>query len=182
MSESGEPRAMRRANVCAPTFVTESIMPFRIIGLDATRFSHLKGLSDEHLAVHRAKRYVVNESPGFPDRIEMRDCAVGETVLLVNFEHQPADSPYRASHAVYVREGAIARYDQPNAIPNVLKRRLLSIRAFDHSHMMIDADVVEGEQTETLIEKFLTNPRADYLHVHFARRGCYAARVERVAG
>jgi hypothetical protein len=48
--------------------------------------------------------------------------------------------------------------------------------------MMIDAEVVEGEQAETLIEKLLTNPRADYLHVHFARRGCYAARVERVAG
>ncbi len=157
-------------------------MPFRIFGLDATRFSHLQGLSDEQLAVHRAKRYVVNESPGFPDRIEMRDCAVGETVLLVNFEHQPADSPYRASHAVYVREGATARYVQPNAIPDVLKRRLLSIRAFDHSHMMIDADVVEGEQAETLIEKLLTNPHANYLHVHYARRGCYAARVERIAG
>jgi hypothetical protein len=30
-----------------------------------------------------------------------------------------------------------------------------------------------------VIEKLLANPRAAYLHVHFAAPGCYAARIER---
>jgi hypothetical protein len=45
--------------------------------------------------------------------------------------------------------------------------------------MMIDADVVEGRAAAALFERFLENPAASYLHVHNAKRGCYAARVER---
>ena len=27
-------------------------------------------------------------------------------MLLLNYVHQPADTPYKASHAIFVREGA----------------------------------------------------------------------------
>jgi hypothetical protein len=57
--------------------------------------------------------------------------------------------------------------------------RLLSVRAFDVHHMMIDADVGEGTQAAEMFKRFLDNPQTSYLHVHNARRGCYAARVER---
>ena len=58
-------------------------------------------------------------------------------------------------------------------------RRLLSVRAFDKSGMMIDADVIDGERLESLIEHMLENKSADYLHIHNAKLGCYAALVER---
>ena len=45
--------------------------------------------------------------------------------------------------------------------------------------MMIDADVFEGTQAAQRFEAFLANPDAAYLQVHNAKRGCYAARVER---
>jgi hypothetical protein len=44
---------------------------------------------------------------------------------------------------------------------------------------MIDADVVEGALAAELFERFLGKPAVSYLHVHNAKRGCYAARVER---
>ena len=78
-------------------------MGFRISGLSAEPFRHLYGLSDAELARQNVKRYVVDEPIGFPDRIEMRDAALGETVLLLNHVCQPADTPYRASHAIFVR-------------------------------------------------------------------------------
>ncbi|MEJ1938605.1 DUF1203 domain-containing protein, partial [Nostoc sp. NIES-2111] len=80
-------------------------MAFRITGLSPEPFRHLFGLSDDDLMRHGVKRYVVDTSPGYPDRIEMRDAAPGETVLLLNHVCQPADTPYRASHAIFVREG-----------------------------------------------------------------------------
>ena len=40
------------------------------------------------------KRYVVDQKPGFPDRIEMVEADVGETVLLLNHVCQPAMTPY----------------------------------------------------------------------------------------
>jgi len=45
--------------------------------------------------------------------------------------------------------------------------------------MMVDADVTEGEVLEALLERLFANPKVSYVHVHNARRGCYAARVER---
>ena len=61
----------------------------------------------------------------------------------------------------------------------MLRRRLLSVRAFDDAGMMLDADITEGTELEALIERLLANDAAAYLHVHFAKRGCYAARIER---
>lgn len=154
-------------------------MDFRIRGLSSEPFTHLYGLPEDELARRRAKRYVADTHPGFPDRIEMRDVDEGESVLLVNHVHQPGDTPYRASHAIFVREGAERAYDAVNEIPTVLRVRPLSVRAFNSNHWMVDADLCEGQVLEALIQKFLANSTVNYLQVHFAKRGCYAARVER---
>lgn len=154
-------------------------MSFRITGLDPAPFAHLYGLSDEALASHGASRYVADKAPGFPDRIEVRDLQPGEACLLINFAHQPADTPYRASHAIFVREGAERAYEAVDEIPEALRVRPLSLRAFDAGHMMIDADLVDGVAAEGLIGRMLANPAAAYIQAHYARRGCYAARIER---
>ena len=153
---------------------------FRITGLPAERFRHLFDLSDEELVAHHARRYVVDAKPGFPDRIEMRDAEVGESVILVNHTHLPDASPYRASHAVFVIEGATATYDAVDQIPAPLRTRMLSLRGFDRDGMMVDADLVDGQAVESLIERLFANPAIAFIHAHYARRGCYACRIDRV--
>lgn len=74
-------------------------MDFRITGLPARQFAHYAQLRDEELPAHNARRYRVDAPNVFPDRIALRHARAGETVLLVNYTHQPAGSPYRASHA-----------------------------------------------------------------------------------
>lgn len=155
-------------------------MDFRIRGLDPALFSHLFGLDDATLAAAGARRYRVDHAPGFPDRVEVRDLQPGEIALLVNYTHQPADNPYRASHAVFVREGATQAYDAVNEVPEVLRIRTLSLRAFDEQHMLIDADLVEGRDIEAAIARMFADGRAAYVHVHYAKPGCYAARIDRV--
>ena len=154
-------------------------MGFRITGLDPALFRSLYGLSEHDLRRRGVVRTVVDAAPGYPDRIALRDAALGETVLLVNFTHQPADTPYRASHAIFVREGAEVAYDGIDTIPEALRIRLISLRAFDADHMLVDADVVEGRWLETLIGRFFDDRRVAYCHAHHAKQGCYAARVER---
>jgi len=154
-------------------------MGFRITGLSAEPFRHLYGLSDDLLARQGAKRYVVDKAPGFPDRIEMRDAAPGETVLLLNHVCQPADTPYRASHAIFVREGAEQSYDRMNEIPDVMRLRLMSLRAYDAQGMMLDADVIDGQRVEEVIDRFFANPDVAYIHAHNAKRGCYSGRIDR---
>lgn len=154
-------------------------MSYRILGLDPQPFLPLFGLSDAELRARGALRQGVTEPHAAPDRIELRDAEPGETVLLLNHCYLDADNPYRGTHAIFVREGATRRFEAVNALPEAIRRRLISLRAFDADGMMVDAEVAEGAALEPLIARFLANPRVAYLHAHHARRGCYAARIER---
>ena len=87
-------------------------MHYRISGLSPEPFRHLYGLSDDELARAGVIRYLADKSPGFPDRIEMRDADIGQRLLLLNHVCQTAATPYRASHAIFVREGAEETYDR----------------------------------------------------------------------
>ncbi len=123
---------------------------------------------------------MANAKPGFPDRVELRDAEPGEHLLLLNHMHQPADTLYRASHAIFVREGAEPAYDCVDQIPESLRIGPISLRAFYSGHEMVDADLVDRGELEGVIERFFVNPEIQYLHARYAKHGCYAARVERV--
>ena len=154
-------------------------MSYSITGLPAERFQHLYGLSDFELGQHGARRCVVDKKPGFPDRIGVCDVEPGQAVILLNFLHQPAAGPYQSSHAIFVREGAAQTFRGIDCIPEALRVRTISLRAFDAQDEMVDADIVDGGGLEPLIEQFFSNVQVSYLHAHYAKRGCYAARVDR---
>jgi hypothetical protein len=154
-------------------------MSFQITGLDAAPFRRFYGLSDDELQSLGVKRLIADTSPGFPDRVELRDVEQGEALLLLNYLHQPADTPYRASHAIFVREWAETPYRAVDEIPNVLQIRPISLRAFDASGDMVDADLTGGGDLKPAIARLLANPKAAYIHAHYAKRGCYAARIDR---
>ncbi len=156
-------------------------MSFRITGLSPDSFRPLFGLSDQELAAKGVLRYIADSKPGFPDRVEMRDAEPGESVLLLNYTHQPADTPYRASHAIFVLESAQERYDRVNTVPAVLRSRTLSLRAFDKDNLITDGDLVDGGNLESLVERFFANSKVAYIHAHYARLGCYAARIDRLS-
>jgi Protein of unknown function (DUF1203) len=154
-------------------------MSFRITGLDAAPFRHLYGLSDEELESFGVKRLIADSKPGFPDRIELRDVEQGEALLLLNYLHQPADTPYKASHAIFVREWAETPCRAVDETPEVLWIRPISLRAFDDKGDMIDADLTGGGDLRAPIERLFGNPETAYIHAHYAKRGCYAARIDR---
>jgi len=155
-------------------------MSFRVTGLDAAPFRCFYGLTDGQLQGLGVRRLVADKQPGFPDRIELRDVDEGEAVLLLNYFHQPADTPYRASHAIFVREWAETAYRAVDETPEVLWIRPISLRAFDDNGDMVDADLTGGGDLKPAITRLFANPGAAYIHAHYAKRGCYAARIDRV--
>jgi hypothetical protein len=80
--------------------------------------------------------------------------------------------------AIYVRKGE-KTFDAVDAVPDQLRRRTLAVRGFDSNAMMTGWELIEGIWLEEAIERRFADPRTDYLHIHFAAPGCYAARVER---
>lgn len=154
-------------------------MLFRITGLDPTQFKAFTTMDDAQLAARSMQRMIVTSKPGFPDRIALRDCELGESVLLLNFQHQPADTPYRSCHAIFIAESSTQRFDAVDVVPEVLRSRGLSVRGFDRKHHMVDADLVEGQALDAAIAQFFQNSAVAYLQLHYAKRGCFAARVDR---
>lgn len=153
-------------------------MSFRISGLPAGQFAHWFTLSDAELQQRNAVRRVADSKPGYPCRISLTDADIGEEVLLINYEHLAVDSPYRSSHAIYIRADE-QTCEVVDTVPAMLRSRLLSLRAFDADGMLTTADVVDGRELEATITQMFLDPRVAFLHAHFARPGCYAARIER---
>jgi hypothetical protein len=153
-------------------------MAFRITGLPAAPFAHLFSMSDQELAACGAARRIADTKPGYPCRISLTDAEPGQEVILTHYEHHPVDSPFRSSYAIYVRAGE-ETYDAVGRVPEQLRLRLLSVRAFDDNGMLTGADVVDGRELEGAISRLFDDGRAAYLHVHYAKPGCYAARIER---
>jgi hypothetical protein len=154
-------------------------MQFRFSGLEAAQFAPLFALGDEELASARIRCVVADSKLGFPCRVTLEDAEPGERLLLLPFEHQPAHNPYSAMGPIFVRENAEQSYDRVGVLPGVLAGRPLSVRAYAQDGMMVDADVAEGDALAPLLERLFRCPETAYAHIHFAKRGCYACRVER---
>ena len=155
-------------------------MNYQISPLQLSEFQHLMNANDAVLAKEGVVRLTADVKPGYPCRVSLRDAEPGESVLLLNYEHQSVATPYRSRHAIIIRENAEQAEPFVNRVPEQLGIRILSVRGFDKVGMMIEADVVDGATLETAIEEMFGNAAVEYLHIHNAKPGCYAARVDRL--
>ncbi len=154
-------------------------MDFRITGLSPEPFQPLFGLTDAALADLGARRCTADDGASFPCRVSVAHAEPGEELILLSYEHQGAHSPYRAAGPIYVRKNATAAFAATNLIPDPVRARLLSVRAYDAQNLIVEAEVVEGSEIEAQIARFFARANVSYLHIHYARRGCYACRVDR---
>ncbi|MBO6638613.1 MAG: DUF1203 domain-containing protein [Roseitalea sp.] len=154
-------------------------MTFQIHALPRAPFEPLLGMNDAELSARRACWRTADAEPGYPCRVSLEDAKAGERLLLANFEHLGEQSPFRASHAVFVRPGAKRARPEPDTIPDAIRRRLISVRGFDADWMMLAADMVDGDDLAATINAMFANTDIAELHLHAAKPGCYLARVTR---
>jgi hypothetical protein len=162
-----------------PTQDSEHIMAYRITGLSPALFQDLWSMDDDALAALHARRVVADSDRGFPCRISLQDAHAGESLLLLTYHHHDVEGPYRASGPIFVRQQATAAASFHDGIPPFFLHRLLSVRAYDQDGWMHVAEVVEGTGLEAIITGFFQRDEIAYLHIHNARPGCYACRVDR---
>ena len=158
-------------------------MSFRITGLSNEAFkSPLFGLSDDELAARGAKRYRRRQQAGLS--LIASSCATPSPAKRCCWSTIPISrlrTPYRASHAIFVLEGAGVALR-----PRSAKSRTCFGPGPSHC-AAFDADAHDGRRRprrrrdalEGAIERMLNDLEVDYIHAHYATRGCYAARIER---
>lgn len=154
-------------------------MNFQINALPLASFQSLFSLSDAELSARNMRRVIADGKPAYPCRVSLQDAGEGERLLLLPHAHHVVDTPYRAYGPIYVREQAQQAMPEVGEVPELLRRRVLSLRAYDEDGMMLGADVLPGTEVERGIEQLLAIPRTAYLHIHYAKPGCYACRVDR---
>jgi hypothetical protein len=153
-------------------------MSYVVRGLDPTPYKELFDLTEEELAERGAVRMTVS-SPTFPCRVSLIDRDLGETVLLINHVSHDVGNPYRASHAIFVTEGAEQAAEYVDETPPVFEKRILSLRGFDKDGMMADAILTQPGEADAGIRKLFENDNIVSIHAHNATRGCFAALIER---
>ncbi len=147
-------------------------------GLPASDFAVYTKMNDAELGQHGAKRIIADDD-GYPCRISLRRAQPGETLILLAYEHHPARSPYRAAGPIFIRQTAHQTGCYHNILPPMLADSLLSLRAYDQTGMMQYGAVATDREALAAIRAQMADQTIAYLHIHFARRGCYACRVER---
>ncbi len=154
-------------------------MTFQIRGLDAEPFARLFHLDKADLEAIGARRVVADAPDLYPCRIALKRVDEGEELLLLNHAHQSnPGSPYRSAGPIFVGRSAGTGIYR-GELPPMLRDRLLSLRAYDENAFIVDAEVGEGGEVVRLIERFFADPKVAHIDAHFARRGCFGARIER---
>jgi len=152
---------------------------FLINALPKDNFLEFLLKDDEELKVSHATWLTVDAEPGYPCRVSLSDAKVGERVLALSFYHHNVNSPYRSSGPIFVREKAQMAILDINEVPEMLRHRLLSIRAYNSGHLMIGAEVVQGKELESAIDRQFQNMNVEYIHIHNANPGCFNCSVYR---
>jgi len=120
--------------------------------------------------------YVADAMPGSPCRRCLKDAEIDDELILVSHDPFNSDSPYRSASPIFLHRHACQPPDL-DELPLQLTGRQLSVRSFDTNEMMIDADVIDGEQLDETIRRFFNDQRSTKLHVHNASRGCWATSI-----
>jgi len=122
---------------------------------------------------------VVADSPtGYPCRHCLRFAQPGERVILFPYAAISPGHPYSESGPIFVHAEPCQRYATTREFPADF-RKGRAMRAYNSKFDMIDAEVVNGNEPELLIEKLFQNPETAFVDARSVTRGCYTFRIRR---
>lgn len=126
-----------------------------------------------------AVRLTVDEPNSYPCRRCLTDAEVGEQALLISYDPFLADSVYRGEGPIFIHAENCKAFGGEPAVPEQLRSRLLSLRAYDGHQMMSASEVIEGRDLEVTVDRLFADETVAFIHAHNARPGCFAARIDR---
>lgn len=122
---------------------------------------------------------VVADSPtGYPCRHCLRFAQPGERVILFPYAAISPGHPYSESGPIFVHAEPCQRYATTREFPADF-RKGRAMRAYNSKFDMIDAEVVNGNEPELVIEKLFQNPETAFVDARSVTRGCYTFRIRR---
>ena len=102
-------------------------------------------------------------------------------MYLISYNPFSADakhSPYQGPGPIFIHAHECVKY-LSNEVAEQQKKRLLSVRAYDREHMIVNHATLPGDGLVEKASQMLEDEKVGYVHVHYSGPGCFAVRVER---
>lgn len=154
-------------------------MTYAIRGLDPAPFAPLFAAGPEELEKALAMHVTATSDTGFPCRVSLTDAKAGEDLILVHHVSNDVAKPFRMAHAIYIRADAKAAEPVRDAVPEMLDKRTIGLRAFDAEGTMRKAMLAQPGEADGAIRDLFADATTSYIHAHNAAYGCFLAAVER---
>jgi hypothetical protein len=124
---------------------------------------------------------LVRADSGSPCRHCLQDAAAGDGLLLGSYHFGNPQGIYWAPSPVWVHAEPCPRFEQSDTVPEIVRNRLVSVRAYDSQDQMIYelGEVCRGTKVEAPLERALGDSRTGYVNIHTAGPGCFLCRAER---
>jgi hypothetical protein len=117
-----------------------------------------------------------------PCRHCLADAQIGTAILLGSYHFGRPHGVYSTPSPIFLHAEPCERLEQVDSLPEIVRHRLVSVRAYDPDDMCIYelGDVCDGTEVERLLDRALADRRTDYVNIHTARPGSFLCRVERI--
>jgi hypothetical protein len=149
---------------------------FRIVPLPTEIAEAARRAAKDGAADHAV---VIADSPtGYPCRHCLRWAQPGERVILFPYASIPAGHPYSETGPIFVHVEKCSRYTATDEYPADF-RNGRAFRAYDANYKIIDAEIANGNDPETVIEKLLQNPKSEFVDARSVTHGCFTFRIQR---
>lgn len=119
-----------------------------------------------------------DSATGYPCRHCLRWAQPGERVILFPYASILPGHPYSETGPIFVHVERCQRYAAIDQYPEDF-RNGRAFRAYDENLNMIDAEVVNGNDPEAVIERLLQNPKTEFVDARSVTRGCFTFRIQR---
>jgi hypothetical protein len=126
-------------------------------------------------------RHMIAGPAGAPCRHCLRDAAPGEAVLLGSYNLPGPLGIYWTPSPVFIHAESCERYDQADHVAEIVRPRLVSVRAYDAEQMCLYdlGHVAQGDTIDAALANALSDERTAFVNIHTAKPGCMLCRVER---
>ena len=120
----------------------------------------------------------VDSPNGYPCRHCLHWAKPGEHVVLFPYASIPPGHPYSETGPIFVHAEPCERYSATGEYPADFHNGRV-FRAYNADYDMIDAEVVNGDNPEAVIEKMFQNPKTEFVDARSVTRGCFTFRIQR---
>jgi len=114
----------------------------------------------------------------YPCRHCLRWAEPGEHVILFPYNSIPAGHPYSETGPIFVHAKKCDRYSATDEYPADFRNGRV-FRAYDANYNMIDAQIANGSEPESVIERLFENPATAFMDARSVTRGCFTFRIKR---